>query len=1157
MLIFPNFKNVTLARKMNNDFNKSTKAYPHINRNIGLQKDAFVHKNSLRVSFAGDDEYNKRVQNLVDSLNQRDESIDFYEANDFFAPLSSQTELNELRLKWLEKMIAKHPDKNCGFLYVIAIRCLSDDKNLAKKQLKWVDSNLKYIEDSRGWIFGRIIENFNKHPEILTMQLGLINEIHPKKRIFRVSAIENLVKIFAKDEVDEAKEKYALLETAKSKNIYSSEFIKTLESITQNPETKDLKLEIIKKLTSLKQADAVEFEHILNYITGDREDVIFQTDILNKILKKYPNISLDKISDLFWGMGNNIEYLKKNPSLIFTTLSDHIKYRIPDSSIGFDLSFNIGLSELNSDWAFQLAKENPRINKKALITTVQNISPNEKIAQMEYDWVENRLKKTPGFSSEDIKLIFSVISSDEKVAKKQLEFLDLYVSKSVRKNKRIYRDSLENISVQLDNTKSLEIVLKQALKYTDITSELLKRKDFSQDYIENILPKITPANKEFAKKLLEDKTDIFDTLLELKNGVFTTNLADELYEKYKSQELYYFNLLDFIENATTYTIEDVIKINSLIPHKKLNDLSSEQRILLYTFVDFYEKHMEDLSIEEKMLYLNKLLSLSQHYFQYAVPSHLHIRMIPKGEEYADRLLDISQSIKYHYKKGINENVLFSYDKMIDDISSNELVSNSQINTEIYKQMVNQIPEFEKVKTHKVKALFEQIENLKNSEEFNEYNKSDKKVMLISLLLKDISVDTAKNNGFFPDADIKIQISQNFDLSKTERLKLQTLIKTDNWFAEMNNLPNADLNKQLQNLSFDLKNDNLLDMSILLTKTRNNFSVENSKTLDKYKEIMTQNIEDLKASQPFLPVTKFPTASRIKSVVSKINSDGSTDIKGVYIDKQGLVALNFNQVTDWEKIGFPAGSTTKGFFAKDKENNPIETGNIKFFVHAIDDEVSLARLNVLDTINSNAVISASYAEKPESKYRFFSGQGLIFDVKPEDVHAGGANDSGSGYNKNTTLLKKVYLPGRAFFSERKLVPDLIKKSLGMDDEEYIDFWETHKNKALSEISASSIGKRLIETISSINSNVKYDDREYNEFLVSNLDIMGVFAYANYDDKVYTSNPITFLNNNDEPERTEYHFGQKPTILIRTKFLQNLAIKNDIPFVVFGLPEKNGI
>ena len=82
----------------------------------------------------------------------------------------------------------------------------------------------------------------------------------------------------------------------------------------------------------------------------------------------------------------------------------------------------------------------------------------------------------------------------------------------------------------------------------------------------------------------------------------------------------------------------------------------------------------------------------------------------------------------------------------------------------------------------------------------------------------------------------------------------------------------------------------------------------------------------------------------------------------------------------------------------------------------------------------------------------------------------------------------------------------------------------------EIEPKEYRELIIKALATINSNVRKGNREYNEMYGSSPEIMGVFAYPEYN--IPTGNPIDFVNSKHE------------------KFLIDYAIEKDIPYVVFG-------
>lgn len=478
--------------------------------------------------------------------------------------------------------------------------------------------------------------------------------------------------------------------------------------------------------------------------------------------------------------------------------------------------------------------------------------------------------------------------------------------------------------------------------------------------------------------------------------------------------------------------------------------------------------------------------------------------------------------------------------------------------------------------HSLKVL----QKISQDEKFQELNDSDKKIMMLAALLHDItklegSVDkTHPKEGAF-DA---YYIAQKFGLTREEEIKLFKLTQNHEWLAYVNTSEiQGILTERLKSVAFELQNDNLLDMALIFThadlkavKSTDVFhdtkvgagrvdlygtSRSFGELADTYAEKIRAYVYELQKTQPFLPVTKFPKASRINEVITHVNPDGSTNIKGVYKDKDGLIVLKFNEVEDWELIGFPKSSSTKGFMTTglDDKNNDIEveTGNIKFFVHGLDYEEQLKKFDAFSMPDSEALLSVSYAERPESKYRFFRAQGVILDFDTKYIHGGGDSDAGSGCKKTIDDFKRRYSSAGVIGYNRNYVPDMLKKATGMSDDEYIKFVSENRNKPFAEIKPTEIRDKVIKELATMNSNRRKGNREYNEMYGSNPErVMGVFVYKmKLGEK--TENPIEYLHSN-VPEGDGTRFGTAKPISTnqRTGFLRKYACEHDIPMVFLG-------
>ncbi len=450
--------------------------------------------------------------------------------------------------------------------------------------------------------------------------------------------------------------------------------------------------------------------------------------------------------------------------------------------------------------------------------------------------------------------------------------------------------------------------------------------------------------------------------------------------------------------------------------------------------------------------------------------------------------------------------------------------------------------------------------------FNELNESDKKIMMLASLMHDIR----KREGFSDPTHADESsfdtffIGKKFNLSKDEEIKLYTLIKHHEWLQYVNtardkegNIIPEQLEKRLQSVAYDLQQDNLFDMAMMFThadlkavKTDNTFHdttigkgridesgnpISYGDLADNYAVRIKNYVTELKKSQPLLPVTKIPTSSVMKQAITHINSDGSTNLKGVYVDNDGLVVLKYNEVEDWEALGFPEGSISKGISAKGLNNKgeetAVDTGNIKFFVHGLDYANQLAKFDAFGLVDSDVLLSVSYAERPESKYRFFRTQGVILDVDTKYVHGGGNTDAGSGCGKSIADFKKRYIFGGERESDRLYISNMIKETTGMNDAEYVRFIKENENKPFTEIDPKDFREKIIKTFATINSNVRNGNREYNEMYASNPNVMGVFAYSQSN---HVENVINFMQNESS----------------RLDFLKKFALEREIPMIVFG-------
>lgn len=480
---------------------------------------------------------------------------------------------------------------------------------------------------------------------------------------------------------------------------------------------------------------------------------------------------------------------------------------------------------------------------------------------------------------------------------------------------------------------------------------------------------------------------------------------------------------------------------------------------------------------------------------------------------------------------------------------NEIEVNNPTIQKLLNEIVSYVPELRTMigksqhETHNFDLMQHSLKvmaKIAQNKDFKTLSESDKKITLIASLLHDITKFEGKVTKLHANESAfdSFYIAKKFDLSQEEEAKLYKLIKHHEWlaFANKQNASSDELTR-LQSIAYDLQSDNIFKMAKIFTeadlkavKKDDYYYTSYRADFERHSRKIEELIEDLRTTQPLLPVTKFPSADKIARAITKVNPDMSTNIKGLYKTKKGLIVIKFNEVTDWEALGFPKGTTSRGIKTlSETDKKPINTGNIKFFVHGLDSADQLIKFDAFALPDSDALLSLSYSERPESKYRFFRTQGVILDVNTNNVHGGGNTDAGSGCKKTIDTFKNNYIFGGDREEDRRYVANLIKQALHLSDEEYIKFVQKHKNKSMLEIEPERVRNKLIRAMAQIDSSLRHGDRKYNEMYGTNPKIMATFGYS-ADDNV--GNICDFL------EREEI------------QFLEDYSIENNIPLVIFG-------
>lgn len=664
-------------------------------------------------------------------------------------------------------------------------------------------------------------------------------------------------------------------------------------------------------------------------------------------------------------------------------------------------------------------------------------------------------------------------------------------------------------------------------------------------------------------------------------------------------------LYKWLEGYTNSADKDLQKL------LKRNDISFKTILLyIYSgALHFQEllnkKSLDEIRAEEKKSLLKKVIQCDMETFdlnRYIFPGVLPLRILPQKtaqklykafpllphneEEYSEFVKNLVDSIGINSNK-LSQQEIARFNHTLSDLtnsltkySDEEFAKLDVTKIPETKEILNFIPELKSTVgrkqhgTHEFDVFKHSLKVLKKIGEdknFQKLNTSDKKIMMMAALLHDIT----KKEGIIDEShpfDSSLDaffIAKRFNLTQDEEMKLYTLIKNHEWLKYINTPSKDKHNYRMMNIAWEFIKDNLFEMSLIFThadlkSVKKDDSFHDSisgkhhpklngrirsygEIADIYAVQLRNKIASLQETQPLLPMTQFPKASKIRQAVTQINSDGSTNIKGVYIDKDGLVVIKFNEVEEWEKIGFPKGSTTKGVRINLNNNDSVETGNIKFLAHGLINANQLARFYAFQLPDSTALLSVSYAERPESKYRFFRPQGLLGITDTFNILGGGVNDAGSGFKKNLKRFRyQLEYTGRKCW--RPYISKRLSNALGFNANEYRQFVLENQNKAFADIFPEETRNIIIESLGCMQSNKRRCAREYNEFYATKFKPMSPYVYNISDSSI--GNPIDFLNRRTINKNEKVYYSEPQSVSERTSFLRKYALLHDLPFTVFG-------
>lgn len=490
---------------------------------------------------------------------------------------------------------------------------------------------------------------------------------------------------------------------------------------------------------------------------------------------------------------------------------------------------------------------------------------------------------------------------------------------------------------------------------------------------------------------------------------------------------------------------------------------------------------------------------------------------------------IIEQIKPYIKKFTDENKI---------LADNKFISKEMADT--LNDIFNALPELytiigkEQHKTHDYSVDVHTLAVLQeciNNSHFEHLTNEEKQTLILTTLLHDItkeefSIDKSHPTESSFDA---YYILEKLGLPKQQHMNIYQLIKNHDLLEHCNKgpidantgkrlpIPEDEQDKKIKKYAYEFRSDNLGELALMLTKADllgvkrdGSFLDKYGGALDKVGKKLRNEIKTVKSTAIPLPQTKIPSASNlvpdgenVKEITTQDKDGNPIKNKVVYM-KKGL---------DLSKYGFDKGVTAENF---------------NVIVHGFDTEDQQIVLDALELANQDALLSASYVVYDKGNYRAFRQQGFIKEVQSDDIGAAYYRDFGSGCKKTTESLINNYLNGNCI-SYRKYLPQLIKDTLKINDEEYIALYEEIKNKPLDVLEQEKpyVAYALKDIFAKMEVYKRKFQRNYNEALITKGENKAIYFYG---------------KNADESGR--YQVEEIP------EFLRKYAQDNDIPIIYFG-------
>ncbi|MCQ2788808.1 MAG: hypothetical protein MJ229_00370 [bacterium] len=369
-----------------------------------------------------------------------------------------------------------------------------------------------------------------------------------------------------------------------------------------------------------------------------------------------------------------------------------------------------------------------------------------------------------------------------------------------------------------------------------------------------------------------------------------------------------------------------------------------------------------------------------------------------------------------------------------------------------------------------------LKNVLKDENFKKLPVQKQFELKTAILMHDIAKTegTVDKSHQINSALYSTNILSRYSIPRSTKDNIYELIKEHHWLEELNN------HEDLQLIAAKIRTKENYEALKVMTKAdlkSCSNSINNS-----YKHLLDDE------NQKFL-----------KECINNIDKNGNLIFTSKIVNKNKIPQVNYDgktyRVIDFKNIPDTEDLESVGFVKGTKKSD------LAFFVHVNDKASNLSSAKELDNIINSSVLSESLITLQNSNMYWNIPYGVVLENENKNIATAYFANQASGYEK-TYKNWALSMFGKNF---RTFVPDIIKNSLDLVDDEYVELFRLLENKKhLSQIKDETIykvnnksltGKQIKDAILQAQEELVKNKYNHNEIVAYNSKVVGLLAKVN--------------------------------------------------------------